>query len=53
MLVELGLVEQRHAAVLEVLSEGVTVTEVARRHGVTRQTVHRGSGRVGRCVGSG
>ncbi len=41
MLVELGLVEQRHAAVLEVLNEGVAVTEVARRHGVTRQTVHR------------
>ena len=41
MLVELGLVEQRHAAVLEVLSEGVAVTEVALRYGVTRQTVHR------------
>ena len=41
MLVELGLVEQRHAAVLEVINEGVSVTEVARRHGVTRQSVHR------------
>ena len=41
MLVELGLVEQRHAAVLAVLSEGVAVTEVALRYGVTRQTVHR------------
>ena len=41
MLVELGLVEQRHAAVLEVLHEGVAVTEVASRYGVTRQTVHR------------
>ena len=41
MLVELGLVEQRHAAVLEVLNEGVAVTEVALRYGVTRQTVHR------------
>ena len=29
MLVELGLVEQRHAAVLEVLNEGVAVVEVA------------------------
>jgi transposase InsO family protein len=41
VLVELGLVEQRYQAVLEVVSQGVTVTEVARRFGVTRQTVHR------------
>jgi transposase len=41
MLVVLGVVEQRHAAVLEVLVEGVPVTEVAGRYGVTRQTVHR------------
>ena len=41
MLVELGVVEQRHAAVLAVLSDGDSVTEVARRFGVTRQTVHR------------
>lgn len=41
MLVELGLVEQRVAAVLEVVNEGVAVAEVARRYGVTRQTVHR------------
>ena len=40
MLIRLGLVEQRHKAVLEVLG-GQTVTDVARRHGVTRQTVHR------------
>ncbi len=40
MSVDLGLVEQRHAAVLEVL-DGVPVTEVAARAGVTRQTVHR------------
>src|SRR5581483_9895627 len=39
MLVELRLVEQRYQAVLEVL-EGATVTDVARRHGVARQTVH-------------
>ena len=39
MLVELGLVEQRHKAVLEVF-DGATVTDVARRYGVTRQTVH-------------
>ena len=39
MLVELGLVEQRYKAVLEVL-DGATVTDVARRNGVVRQTVH-------------
>jgi transposase InsO family protein len=32
--------EQRYRAVLEVLEEGLPVTEVARRHGVARQTVH-------------
>ena len=41
MLVELNLVEQRYAAVAEVLNEGVTVTEAAARAGVTRQTVQR------------
>lgn len=41
MLVELNLVEQRYAAVLEVLNEGVTVTEAAARAGVTRQAVQR------------
>jgi transposase-like protein len=40
VLVELGAVEQRYRAVLEVLDEGVSVTEVARRYGVVRQTVH-------------
>jgi transposase-like protein len=40
MLVELGLVEQRYQAVLEVLNDGATVTDVARRFGVARQTVH-------------
>ena len=39
MLVELGLVEQRYRAVCEVL-DGATVTDVARRNGVARQTVH-------------
>ncbi len=39
MLVELGVVEQRYRAVLDVL-EGASVVEVARRNGVTRQTVH-------------
>jgi transposase-like protein len=41
VLVELGVVEQRYQAVLEVLSEGVRVVEVAARFGVTRQSVHR------------
>ena len=39
MLIRLGLVEQRHKAVLEVLG-GASITDVARRYGVTRQTVH-------------
>ena len=40
MLVELGVVEQRYRVVLEVLDDGATVTDVARRYGVARQTVH-------------
>ena len=40
MLIELGVMQQRHQAVLEVLG-GTCVTEVARRYGVSRQTVHR------------
>ena len=40
MLVELGVAEQRYRAVLEVLDDGASVTEVARRYGVARQTVH-------------
>ena len=39
MLVELRLVEQRYEAVREVL-DGASVTDVARRFGVARQTVH-------------
>ena len=39
MLVELRLVEQRYQAVLEVL-DGASVTDVARRFGVARQTLH-------------
>lgn len=41
MLVELGVVEQRYQAVLEVLNDGVPVVEVAAKFGVTRQSVHR------------
>jgi len=41
VLVELGLVEQRYQAVLEVLNDAVSVSEVAARFGVTRQSVHR------------
>jgi transposase-like protein len=40
MLVELGLVEQRYQAVQEVLDHGASVTDVARRNGVSRQAVH-------------
>jgi transposase-like protein len=39
VLVEMGLLEQRHKAVLEVLN-GASVTDVARRYGVVRQTLH-------------
>ena len=39
MLVELSVVEQRYQAVLEVLG-GMSATDVARRYGVARQTVH-------------
>jgi len=40
VVVELGVVEQRLRAVLEVINDGATVTAVARRHGVSRQTVN-------------
>ena len=40
MLQELGLVEQRYQAVREVLTDGASVTDVARRNRVARQTVH-------------
>jgi transposase InsO family protein len=46
VLVELGVVEQRYRAVLEVL-EGASVTDVARRYGVARQTVHEWLRRYG------
>jgi transposase-like protein len=35
-----GVTDQRYRAVLEVLEEGAPLTEVARRYGVARQTVH-------------
>lgn len=37
VLVQLGLVEQRYRAVLEVLNDGATVSDVARRYGEVRQ----------------
>jgi len=40
VLVELGVVEQRHKAVLEVL-DGAAVSDVALHYGVTPQTLHR------------
>jgi transposase-like protein len=40
VLVGLGLVEQRYRAVLEVLDDGATVVDVARRYGVGWQTLH-------------
>jgi transposase InsO family protein len=40
VLVELSVVEQRYAAVLEVTRDGLSVAEVAERHGVSRQSVY-------------
>ena len=40
MLVELSVMEQRYQAVLAVIQDVWRVTEVARRMGVSRQTVH-------------
>jgi len=40
MLVELSVVEQRYHAVMEVVSGGVPVVEVAERYRVSRKTVH-------------
>jgi transposase-like protein len=40
MLLELSLMEQRYHAVMEVLSGGVPVVEVAERYGVSRNAVH-------------
>ncbi len=37
---ELSVAEQRYQAVLAVIAEGFTVTEVAARFGVSRQTLH-------------
>ena len=45
---ELSVAEQRYQAVLAVISDGETVTDVAARFGVRRQTVHEwlATGRV-------
>ena len=40
MLVELSKMEQRYQAVMAVQVDGLTVTEVAEKFGVSRQTVH-------------
>ena len=40
MLLELSVVEQRYDAVMEVLRDGLSKTEVADRYGVSRQSVH-------------
>jgi len=44
MLVKLSVVEQRYHAVMEVIS-GAPVTEVARRYGISRQSVHNWLGK--------
>lgn len=40
MLRELSVVEQRYQAILAVIEDGLSVTEVAEKVGVSRQTVH-------------
>jgi transposase InsO family protein len=40
VLVELSVMEQRYKAVMEVLEARISVTEVAERYGVSRQSVH-------------
>ncbi len=52
MLVELGLVEQRYKAVLEVLDGAVSVTDVARRYGVGRPGGHPAGAGQGAGLGS-
>jgi len=47
VLVELSVMEQRYQAVLAVVQDGWKVTEVARRLGVTRQSVHTWIARYG------
>jgi transposase len=37
---ELSVAEQRYLAVLAVIGDGETVTDVAARFGVTRKTMH-------------
>src|SRR6266516_6663177 len=41
MLVEFSVVEQRYLAVREALDSGATITDISRRYGVDRRTVHR------------
>ncbi len=41
VLVELSVVEQRYQVVLAVVQDGLSVTEIAEKAGVHRQTVHR------------
>jgi transposase InsO family protein len=48
VLLELNVVEQRYDAVMEVVRDGLTVTEVADRYGVSRQSVHTWIGRYER-----
>jgi hypothetical protein len=43
VLVEVSVLEQRYDAVKEVLADGLSVTEVAERYGVARQTCTGGS----------
>ncbi len=46
MLKEISVVEKRYQAVLAVLEDGLAVTEVAEKMGVSRQSLH------GPCAGA-
>ncbi len=48
MLVEVSVVEQRYDAVKEVLADGLSVAEVARRYGVARRACTGGSPATGK-----
>ncbi|MGZ8758091.1 MAG: helix-turn-helix domain-containing protein, partial [Aeromicrobium sp.] len=39
-MMEMSVAEQRYQAVLAVIADGLTITQVASKWGVSRQTVH-------------
>jgi transposase len=45
---ELSVAEQRYQAVLAVISDGLSISQVAEKVGVSRQTLHAGQKRL--CI---